>query len=76
MIAIKSERDINELTEKLRQGGSKQELGDYIKSQLSSDKRKQLDEILHDENALNEILNSPKAKELFSKLTGGNNGQS
>ena len=76
MIAIKSDRDINDIIQKFRQGGSKQELGEYIKTRLNSSQEKKLDEILNDEKALNDILNSPKAKELFKKLTGGNDGQS
>ena len=74
MFAIKSEKDINALIEKFRQGGSKQELGEYIKSKLNAEQGRRLDEILGDENKLNEILNSPKAKELLRKIKGEDDG--
>ena len=75
MFAIKSDKDINDLIEKFRQGGSKQELGEYIKSKLNAEQGKKLDEILGDENKLNEILNSPKARELLKKIKGEDDGQ-
>ena len=74
MISIKNDKEINELIAKLRQGGSKQELGDYIRSRLNSQQSKKLSEILNDENALNEILNSPKAKELLKRIKGEDDG--
>ncbi|MDO4847321.1 MAG: hypothetical protein Q3968_04220 [Clostridiaceae bacterium] len=75
MFAIKSDKDINDLIEKFRQGGSKQELGEYIKTKLNAEQGRKLDEILGDENKLNEILNSPKAKELLKKIKGEDDGQ-
>lgn len=75
MFAIKSEKDINEIIAKFRQGGSKQELGDYLKSKLNASQAKKLDEIINDENALKDILNTPKAKELLRRITGEDNGQ-
>lgn len=75
MFAIKSGKDINDLIEKFRQGGSKQELGEYIKSKLNAEQGRKLDEILGDENKLNEIMNSPKAKELLKKIKGEDDGQ-
>jgi len=75
VFAIKSEKDINGIMEKLRQGGSKQELGEYLKSKLNASQSKKLDEIINDENALNEILNSPKAKELLRRIKGEDDGQ-
>lgn len=75
MFAIKSDKDINGLIEKFRQGGSKQELGEYIKSKLNAEQGRKLDEILGDENKLNEILNSPKARELMKKIKGEDDGQ-
>lgn len=75
MFAIKSDKDINDLIEKFRQGGSKQELGEYIKSKLNAEQGRKLDEILGDENKLNEILNSPKAKELLKRIKGEDDGQ-
>ena len=75
MFAIKSDKDINDLIEKFRQGGSKQELGEYIKSKLNAEQGRKLDEILGDENKLNEIMNSPKAKELLKKIKGEDDGQ-
>ena len=75
MFAIKSDKDINRLIEKFRQGGSKQELGEYIKTKLNAEQGRKLDEILGDENKLNEIMNSPKARELLKKIKGEDDGQ-
>ncbi len=75
MIAIKSE-DISNILEELKQGGTRQELGDYIRSKLNAEQSGRLDEILHDDNALKEILSTPRAQELFRKLTEDKNGQS
>ena len=75
MFAIKSGKDINGLIEKFRQGGSKQELGEYIKSKLNAEQGRKLDEILGDEKKLNEIMNSPKAKELLKRIKGEDDGQ-
>lgn len=74
MIAIKNEADINELIEKFRSGGSKEELGEYIKSKLNAEQSRRLDRILHDDKALTEILNSDKARELLKKMRGESDG--
>ena len=74
MIAIKSERDTDKLIEDFKKSSSGKELGEYIKSKLTQQQGQQLDKILHDDNALKELLNSRKAKELLKKLTGDGNG--
>ena len=64
MFAIKSDKDINGLIEKFRQGGSKQELGEYIKSKLNAEQGRKLDEILGDENMVRYLF------EILRKQTG------
>lgn len=74
MIAIKSDREINELIDGFKNNPSKKELGEYLKSKLNSEQSAKLDRILHDDRALKEILNTDKAKALIKKLTGDENG--
>ncbi len=66
--------DLNSILKELKNGKSKKEAEDYLMSQLNSRQTKKLHEVLNDEKAMNEMLNSPEARRLFKKLTGEDNG--
>lgn len=58
---------------KLKENLTEDSVRSFANGHLSESKRKQLDEILSDKQKLQQMLNSPKAKEIMRKL-GGNSG--
>ncbi len=66
--------DLNNILNGLKKGKSEKEAEDYLMSRLNSQQTKKLHEILNDEKAMNEMLNSPEARRLLKKLTGEDNG--
>lgn len=42
---------------------------------LNSEQSKELNEIMHDKDKLNAILNSPAAQKIINKLNGNTNGK-
>lgn len=50
------------------------ELSEYLMSKLSNEQTDELNRILSDKNALNNLLSSEKAQSILKKLTGDKNG--
>jgi hypothetical protein len=75
MIAIKSENDLDFIKKELENGKSKKDLTDKLKSKMNENQKDELNRLLKDKNALNNLLNSEKAKSILKRLTGDGNGQ-
>ncbi len=71
----KSNRDFSEILKLFSaQNQSKEAVAKQMMSHLSSDESQKLNEILSDKAKLEQLMNSPAAKELINKLNRNQNG--
>ncbi len=69
-----SVENFKDIINKDKTGKNEKELSEYLMSKLSKDQTNELNRILKDEKALNDLLSSEKAQNILKKLTGGKNG--
>lgn len=69
-----SVENFKDIINKDKKGKNEKELSEYLMSKLSKDQTNELNRILKDEKALNDLLSSEKAQNILKKLTGGKNG--
>lgn len=69
-----SNDNFNEIINEMKNKKSKKDAQDYLMSRLSSEQSQKLNEILGDRKALEQLLQSPAAKELYKKFTEDKNG--
>lgn len=69
-----SVENFKDIINKDKTGKNEKELSEYLMSKLSKDQTNELNRILKDKKALNDLLSSEKAQNILKKLTGGKNG--
>ena len=66
--------NFKDITNEADKGKNEKDLSEYLMSKLSKDQTNELNRILKDEKALNDLLSSERAQNILKKLTGGKNG--
>lgn len=69
-----SNNNFDEIIKGIKGQNSKKEAEDYLMKSLNPDQSKRLQEVLSDRNAMEQLLSTPQAQELFKKFTEGKNG--
>ncbi len=69
-----SNNNFDEIINGVKEQSTKKGAEDYLMKQLNSNQSKRLQEILSDRNAMEQLLSTPQAQELFKKFTEGKNG--
>ncbi len=69
-----SNNNFDDIINTMKSKKNKKEAQDYLMSKLSPDQSKKLNEIMSDRSALEQMLNTKEAQELYRKLTEGKNG--
>lgn len=69
-----SNNNFDEIINGVKGQNSKKGAEDFLMKQLNPNQSKRLQEVLSDRNALEQLLSTPQAQELFKKFTEGKNG--
>lgn len=69
-----SNKDFDEIMNGVKGQNSKKGAEDFLMKQLNPSQSKKLQEVLSDRSALEQLLSTPQAQELFKKFTEGKNG--
>lgn len=69
-----SNNNFDEIVNGVKEQKDKKGAEDYLMKQLNPSQSKRLQEVLSDRNALEQLLSTPQAQELFKKFTEGKNG--
>ncbi len=69
-----SNNNFDEIINGVKEQSSKKGAEDFLMKQLNPNQSKRLQEVLSDRNALEQLLSTPQAQELFKKFTEGKNG--
>lgn len=69
-----SNSNFDEIINGVKEQSSKKGAEDFLMKQLNPNQSKRLQEVLSDRNALEQLLSTPQAQELFKKFTEGKNG--
>lgn len=66
--------NFDEIINGVKEQKDKKGAEDFLMKQLNPNQSKRLQEVLSDRNALEQLLSTPQAQELFKKFTEGKNG--
>ena len=66
--------NFDEIMNGVKEQKDKKGAEDFLMKQLNPNQSKRLQEVLSDRNALEQLLSTPQAQELFKKFTEGKNG--
>ncbi len=66
--------NFDEIINGVKEQKDKKGAEDFLMKQLNPNQSKRLQEVLSDRNALEQLLATPQAQELFKKFTEGKNG--
>lgn len=69
-----SNNNFDEIMNGVKEQKDKKGAEDFLMKQLNPNQSKRLQEVLSDRNALEQLLSTPQAQELFKKFTEGKNG--
>lgn len=69
-----SNNNFDEIINGVKEQKDKKGAEDFLMKQLNPNQSKRLQEVLSDRNALEQLLSTPQAQELFKKFTEGKNG--
>lgn len=66
--------NFDEIINGVKEQKDKKGAEDFLMKQLNPNQSKRLQEVLSDRGALEQLLSTPQAQELFKKFTEGKNG--
>lgn len=69
-----SNNNFDEIINGVKEQKDKKGAEDFLMKQLNPNQSKRLQEVLSDRGALEQLLSTPQAQELFKKFTEGKNG--
>lgn len=68
---MQNDNNIDNIANEIKKQKDKKSAEEFLKSKLNADQSKRLNQVLNDENAMRDLLSSPKAQELLKKFTKG-----
>lgn len=69
-----SNKNFDDIVKGLKNQKSGRDAEDFLMKQLNESQSKKLKELLSDKSAMEQLLSTPQAKELFKKFTEDKNG--
>lgn len=67
-------KNFDDIVNGLKNQKSSRDAEDFLKKQLNESQSRKLKELLSDKSAMEQLLSTPQAKELFKKFTEDKNG--